>query len=119
MSAPIWLFYNGLGMLALGIFIGGYTVAHLLGLLRWGTAQFCAKLLGLGGLISLFIASGWKGGLCGLGLGIAFASVTLWLSQPGRVRADSHYDANHYTSAADFPIPSPVKRPTPAYRLFG
>jgi hypothetical protein len=119
MSAPIWLFYNGWGMLALEVFIGSYTVAHVLGLLRWETAQFCAKLLGLGGLVALFLTSGWSGGLFGLGLGIGLASVALWLSRPARVATDPHHHEYHSANAVDFPIPSPVKKPTPAFRLFG
>lgn len=119
MSEILWLYYNGWGMLALEVFIGSYTVAHVFGLLRWETAQFCAKLLGLGGLVSLFLTSGWSGGLFGLGLGIGLASLALWLSRPARVTADPYQDNHNSTNALDLPIPSPAKKPTPAYRIFG
>jgi hypothetical protein len=84
MSAQIWLFYDGWGMLELAIFLSGYAIAFFLSLRHRPTAEFIAKLFGFGGLIALFVTSGWLGGLVGFGFGIGLACVLLMLFRPAR-----------------------------------
>jgi hypothetical protein len=79
MSEILWLYYNGWGILSLAIFAGGYSAAHYLWLRNLKFGETIAKMVGFGGLVTLFIVSGWKGGLIGLGLGIGVSWVSLFL----------------------------------------
>ena len=67
---PVFLFFNGWGVLGLAVFAVAYSASHSLAVKGLRRLEFYCKVIGFIGLLSIFIFSGWKAGL--LALPIAF-----------------------------------------------
>lgn len=69
MATPLFLYFNGWGVLGLALFVFGYAVSHSFSIKGWKTLDLCAKVAGFVGLTLIFALSGWQAGLIAIPLG--------------------------------------------------
>jgi hypothetical protein len=75
MNDKVWLFYNGWGIVMLGIFAGSYSLSHFFWLKKLPQVDFGCKVTGFIALVLLFFLSGWKAGLLALPIGFVCSCV--------------------------------------------
>lgn len=64
MNDPVFLFFNGWGVLGLAVFAVAYSASHSLAVKGLSRLEFYSKVIGF-----VFILSGWKAGLVALPIG--------------------------------------------------
>ena len=83
MNEKLFLFWNGWGLLCVGIYFASLLFSIVASILfSWGpVARFLSGLFLLGAIISLFISSGFIGGLLSLTAGyFVLIPIVRWLS---------------------------------------